>query len=165
MSDEKKPDVTKSDSRHIELAEGNVITLGEDDAAIVCKGESIELYFPNRDADVPIGSNDLLCLALAGIIAHQPKVLLAELDRIDAMDIDVDETVTSDTLKPDVIDCPKEDIDGPPSDTECPNCAGVDTYCDATDEDGNEAWLCEECHEGWDVDDDGVLIRQDTPSE
>ena len=152
---------TKSDSRHIELAEGNVITLGEDDAAIVCKGESIELYFPNRGEDVPIGSNDLLCLALAGIIAHQPKVLLAELDRIDALDLDVEETVTSDTLKPDVIDCPKEDIVYP-----CPNCGDTEqTYRAETDEDGNEGWICCECHEGWDVDDEGVMIRQDTKQE
>ena len=48
---------------------------------------------------------------------------------------------------------------------ECPNCAGVDTYRDAIDEDGNEGWICSECHEGWDIDDEGVLIRQDTKQE
>ena len=90
MSDKEK----QSEDVSFELSKDDTITLGKNDAAIVCKGESIVLYFPSRPEDEPVGPNDLL-------------------DRLEGLEDD--ETVTSDTLKPEVIDCPKEDIDGPPS--------------------------------------------------
>ena len=95
MSDKEK----QSEDVSFELSKDDTITLGKNDAAIVCKGESIVLYFPSRPEDEPVGPNDLLCMALAGIMAHQPEVIMAELDRLEGLEDD--QTVTSDTLKPD----------------------------------------------------------------
>ena len=97
MVDE-KPSVA-SDTVSFDLSKSETITLGKDEAAIVCKGESIVLYFPDRPDDEPVGPNDLLCMALAGIMAHQPEVIMAELDRLEGLE---------DDEKPKVIDCPKD---------------------------------------------------------
>ena len=84
MVDEKE----KEDTMSYGLSKEETIVLGKDEAAIVCRGDSIVLYFPDRPDDEPVGPNDLLCMALAGVMAHQPDVLLAELDRINAMEDD-----------------------------------------------------------------------------